>query len=176
MKRLWIAAALLALLLGISLVNGRYAQSLTGDMTKQLRQAQSLTEQGDWDRAESVTRQVYEDWQGHHFYFHTTMRHSDTDQVLRTFRQVMEYLRLQDHYIQQCAGCELCSNSDNWPDGKFPESGYLCRYKRDSDHLAYILLQDKRSGKQYWGVGLSHNINLAPLRAILSAINRAKRN
>ena len=41
--------------------------------------------------------------------------------------------------------------------------------------MAYILLQDKRSGKQYWGVGLSHNINLAPLRAILAAINRAKR-
>lgn len=51
----------------------------------------------------------------------------------------VEYLRLQDHYIQQCSGCELCSNSDNWPDGKFPESGYLCKYKRDSDHLAYIV-------------------------------------
>jgi len=45
----------------------------------------------------------------------------------------------------------------------------------DSQGVAYILLQDKRTGKQYWGVGLSHNINLAPLRAILSAINRAKR-
>ena len=40
---------------------------------------------------------------------------------------------------------------------------------------AYVLLQDKRDGKLYWGVGMSHNINLAPLRAILSAINRAKR-
>ena len=38
-----------------------------------------------------------------------------------------------------------------------------------------VLLQDQRDGKLYWGVGLSHNINLAPLRAILSAINRAKR-
>ena len=45
----------------------------------------------------------------------------------------------------------------------------------DSQGVAYILLQDKRTGKQYWGVGLSHNINLAPLRAILAAINRAKR-
>jgi 2-isopropylmalate synthase len=41
--------------------------------------------------------------------------------------------------------------------------------------VAYILLQDQRDGKKYWGVGLSHNINLAPLRAILSAVNRAKR-
>ena len=44
----------------------------------------------------------------------------------------------------------------------------------DSQGVAYILLQDQRSGKKYWGVGLSHNINLAPLRAILSAINRSK--
>ena len=45
----------------------------------------------------------------------------------------------------------------------------------DSQGVAYILLQDERDGECYWGVGLSHNINLAPLRAILSAINRAKR-
>ena len=107
MKRLWTAAALLVLLLGISLANGRYAQSLTGDMTKQLRQAQSLAEKGDWSRAESVTRQVYADWQGHHFYFHTTMRHSDTDQVLRTFRQVMEYLRLQEPDQYNAANADL---------------------------------------------------------------------
>ena len=45
----------------------------------------------------------------------------------------------------------------------------------DSQGVAYILLQDQRDGRKYWGVGLSHNINLAPLRAILSAINRSKR-
>ena len=43
----------------------------------------------------------------------------------------------------------------------------------DSQGVAYILLRDQRDGREYWGVGLSHNINLAPLRAILSAINRA---
>ena len=45
----------------------------------------------------------------------------------------------------------------------------------DSQSAAYVLLKDKRDGRLYWGVGLSHNINLAPLRAILSAINRAAR-
>ena len=96
MKRLWIAAALLAFLLGASLANAWYSQSLTGDMTDRLRQAQSLAEGENWDQAEAVTRQVYEDWQDHHFYLHTLMRHSDTDQVLRAFRQVLEYLRLQE--------------------------------------------------------------------------------
>lgn len=107
MKRLWIAAAILVLMLGASLVNGWYAQSLTGEMTKQLRQAQSFTGLDDWERAESVTRQVYEDWQEHHFYLHTLMRHSDTDQILRAFRQVMEYLRLQEPDQYNAANADL---------------------------------------------------------------------
>ena len=81
MKRLYIAAALLIALLGASLTNAWYAQRLTGGMREELSRAQHLTEQGNWGRAEALTRQVYEDWQSHHFYLHTLMRHIDTDQV-----------------------------------------------------------------------------------------------
>ena len=42
----------------------------------------------------------------------------------------------------------------------------------DSQAVAYIHLQDEK-GKDWFGVGMSHNINLAPLKGILSAINRA---
>ncbi len=107
MKRLWIAAGLLALLLAASLTNAWYAQKLTGNMGERLRQAQTLTGQGNWDRAEALTRQVYEDWQSHHFYLHTLMRHSDTDQVLRAFRTVLEYLRLQEPDQYNAANADL---------------------------------------------------------------------
>ncbi|MCI8687655.1 MAG: DUF4363 family protein [Lawsonibacter sp.] len=107
MKRLYIAAALLILLLGASLTNGWYARKVTGEMCKELRQAQLLAEVEDWSQAESITRQVYEDWQGRHFYFHTLMRHSDTDQVLRAFRQVLEYLRLQEPDQYNAANADL---------------------------------------------------------------------
>lgn len=107
MKRLWIAAALLMVLLGASLANGRHAQELTGEMRESLRQAQDLAEQEDWGRAESLTRQVYEDWQSHHFYFHTVMRHGDTDQILRAFRTVLEYLRLQEPDQYNAANADL---------------------------------------------------------------------
>lgn len=107
MKRLYIAAALLALLLGLSLVNGWYSERLTGEMREQLRQAQRLAEEEDWGRAEAVTRQVYEDWQNRHFYFHTTMRHSDTDQMLRGFRTVLEYVRLQEPDQYNAANADL---------------------------------------------------------------------
>ena len=107
MKRLWIATGLLVLLLGASLVNAWYAQSLTGEMADRLRQAQALTEQDNWVQAEAVTRQVYEDWQSHHFYFHTLMRHGDTDQVLRAFRQVLEYLPLREPDQYNAANADL---------------------------------------------------------------------
>ncbi|SBV98721.1 2-isopropylmalate synthase [uncultured Eubacteriales bacterium] len=42
----------------------------------------------------------------------------------------------------------------------------------DSMAVAYIQLKDK-DGKSVFGVGISHNINLAPLKGILSAINRS---
>ena len=42
----------------------------------------------------------------------------------------------------------------------------------DSMAVAYIHLQDE-NGRDWFGVGMSHNINLAPLKGILSAINRA---
>ena len=41
----------------------------------------------------------------------------------------------------------------------------------DSMAVAYIQLRDKL-GQDIFGVGISHNINLAPLKGILSAINR----
>ena len=107
MKRLWTAVGLLLLLLAASLANGWYAQKLTGDMNQRLRQAQILAEQDQWGPAEAATRQVYEDWQDRHFYFHTVMRHSDTDQVLRAFRQVLEYLQLQEPDQYNAANADL---------------------------------------------------------------------
>lgn len=81
----------------------------------------------------------------------------------------VSYLRLQDHYINKCTGCELCSNSDNWPDGKFPESGYLCHYKQDSDHLTYIMGRIQASD----GIILSTPIyNLTVPGSLLVLLNR----
>ncbi len=107
MKRLWIAAALIAALLGASLVNGWYTNSLTEDMNQRLSQSQRLTSQGRWAEARALTQGVYEDWQGHHFYFHTIMRHSDTDEILCALRVVMEYLELQETDQYNAANADL---------------------------------------------------------------------
>jgi len=107
MKRLWVAAALLLALLGASLANAWYAQDLTDSMREQLRLAQTMAEQDHWTEAETLTRQAYEDWQSQRFYFHTVMRHSDTDQILRAFRSVLEYLKLQEPDQYNAANADL---------------------------------------------------------------------
>lgn len=107
MKRLWIAVVLLVLLLAASLVNGWYAQSLTSRLSNRLEQAQKLTKQDQWGQAEEITHQVYEEWQGYHFYFHTVMRHSDTDQILRSFDSVLQYLDLKEMDQYAAANADL---------------------------------------------------------------------
>ena len=107
MRRLWISVGLLLAMLAGSLGNAWYAKELTGGMEEQLRLAQELTENGRWDRALEVTREAYQQWQERHFYLHATMRHSDTDQILRGFRTVLEYLRLQEPDQYNAANADL---------------------------------------------------------------------
>ena len=107
MRRLWIAVALLALMLGGALTNAWYSQHLTSRMGEQLRQAQAMTEEEQWAEAVSLTRTVYDSWQAHHFYLHVTMRHSDTDQILRSFRAVLEYLELEEPDQYNAANADL---------------------------------------------------------------------
>lgn len=107
MRRLWISVGLLLLLLGGSLFNAWYAKELTDTMGEQLRLAQQMTKTGRWEQALALTQQVYDQWESRHFYLHSTMRHSDTDQILRGFRTVIEYLRLQEPDQYNAANADL---------------------------------------------------------------------
>lgn len=107
MKRLWIAAALLSVMLGSSLVNAWYVQALCDGLSGRLEEAQQLARQEQWDQAERLTQQVYEDWQRHHFYLHSLLRHSDTDQILRSFRSVLQYLDLEETDQYAAANADL---------------------------------------------------------------------
>ena len=101
MRRLWMASLLLALLLALCLGNAWYSLTLTRQLAGQLNEAQALVEQDRWQDARALTRQAYDHWNGCHFYLHVFLRHSDTDQILRTFRQVTQYLELEelDQYV-----------------------------------------------------------------------------
>ncbi len=107
MKRLWIAVTIVMLMLAGSLVNAWYAQSLTDGMTEQLAQAQELVRQERWEQAADLTQEIYQRWQDHHFYLHSVLRHSDTDQILRGFRAVIQYLDIQEMDQYSAANIDL---------------------------------------------------------------------
>ena len=107
MRRLWIAAGLVGLLLAASLANAWYAQKITDDMGRRLERAQELAQGEDWGEAERIPRQVFQDWEERHFYFHTLMRHSDTDEILRAFREVLEYLEVREIDQYRAANADL---------------------------------------------------------------------
>lgn len=107
MKRLWAAALLLAVLAAVCLANAWYSRTLTGQLAQQLVRAQALVEEERWDQARDLTRQVYEQWNDRHFYLHIFLRHSDTDQILRNFRQVLQYLQLEELDQYAAANADL---------------------------------------------------------------------
>ena len=107
MKRLWAAAAILAVLLGGTLWNAWYAERLTGGMIQQLKQAQERTAQGDWEGAAELSEQAFQSWQDHEVYLHILMRHSDTDEILSSFRVLEQYLALEETDQYTAANAEL---------------------------------------------------------------------
>ena len=107
MKRLYIAAGLLLLMLAGCLLNAWYTQQLTDEMIQDLQQAQQAAREENWEQAESLTRQVYERWNRRHFYLHVVMRHSDSVQILRSFRSVLQYLEIREMDQYAAANADL---------------------------------------------------------------------
>ncbi len=96
MRRMVVAWALLALLLGGCLADAWYARRLTGGMIAQLEQAQEAASEGRWGQALDLTRQAGGRWADNDFYLHVFMRHADTDQILLTMRSVEQAILLEE--------------------------------------------------------------------------------
>jgi len=107
LKRLWIASALLLFLLSSTLFNAYFSQSLADNLSEQLTQAQQMAQNGQWGSARALTRLAYHRWQDNHFYLHTVMRHSDTDQILRSFQGVLQYLSIREWDQYTAANADL---------------------------------------------------------------------
>ena len=88
MKRLWIAALLLAVLFGATLCNNLYLRGFTGALNALLEQAEARAETGDC-------------------YLHILLRHSDTDQIYTGFQEVLEFLTCQEAGEYSAANARL---------------------------------------------------------------------
>ena len=108
------------------------------------------------------TFEEHVDASGHsHVRFLGTLRHSDT-----TFYVCGEGNGPIDAFFNAIHGQKM----DRFTFVNYTE--HAITDGSDSQAVAYIQLKDE-NGKSVFGVGVDHNINLAPLRGILSAINRA---
>ena len=107
MSRLWIALALLLAMLSASLVNASHLTDLTQSITDRLQAAEEMAERGAWDQAGTITTQCLSDWNSYHTYLHIISRHSDTDDVLISFRSVLQSLKLQEMDEYAAANLEL---------------------------------------------------------------------
>ena len=101
MKRLFIAVAILSTLFACSLLNAAHVQRTADRLSLSLAQADACAREDLWEQAAEHTRQAYTQWQENHFYLHAVMRHADTDQILRSFRCVLQYLDIRelDQYV-----------------------------------------------------------------------------
>ena len=95
MKRLWIAALLLAVLFGATLCNNLYLRGFTGALNTLLEQAEARAETGT-GRSHVLTEQALTQWQSRDSYLHILLRHSDTDQIYTGFQEVLEFLTCQE--------------------------------------------------------------------------------
>ena len=103
MKQFWLSLALLGAMLGAALGNAWYMSRLSESITARLNGAEELARRGAWEQVDTITRQCFDHWNDNHAYLHIVSRHADTDEILISFRSVMEYVRLEelDQYVAE---------------------------------------------------------------------------
>lgn len=110
MRRFFISIGILLVLLFCGIANANYAGALTEDISTQLNQAQALVHEQQWEQALAATQKIYTQWNSHHFYLHTILRHVETDQVTLGFETVLECLKLQDAQQYSTANAALLTH------------------------------------------------------------------
>jgi len=96
MKQFWLSLGLLLVMLVSALGNALYLNGLAGFITGQLEAAQEMAQRNAWEQAEAITHDCFDRWEERRAYLHIVSRHADTDEILRSFRAVMQYLQLEE--------------------------------------------------------------------------------
>ena len=110
MRRLWAAAALIAVLAGLSALHVLALDRITSRMAGQLEQARQALIQADWDGAQALIEDAYQDWETHDFYLHVTLRHTDIDAVRSSFHEAIAYLSSREDSGECAAVCARLVN------------------------------------------------------------------
>ena len=96
MKRFWLSFGGLVVMLCAALGNAAYVDAVADAVTGGLRTAEELADRGEWGQARELTRQCFGRWEACRTYLHIVSRHSDLDEILVSFRSVLQYLELEE--------------------------------------------------------------------------------
>lgn len=96
MKRLWIAAGIITLLVLISLWHVHTLDRFTTNLEQQLELAQNHLNRQDWDSTAPLLQNAYETWEDRAFYLHVTLHHEDIDAIRSSLREALAFLDSRD--------------------------------------------------------------------------------
>lgn len=108
MKRLWIPAILILLLIGICSAGLTTVNQATVQMEETLSAARLAAENGDNQRAEALSRQAVEDWNELHTKLCTFMPHTRLEDIEQNLA-VLAPLIHSDSTDQFLAECDRCT-------------------------------------------------------------------
>lgn len=110
MKRLWIAAAMLAAVLAATLWNSASLRTFTEEITELLQEAEIQASKENWEQASLLTDQAWALWQERDGYLHMTLRHADTDEIHAGFREAEALLSGQEYGEYAAANARLITH------------------------------------------------------------------
>lgn len=96
MKRLIISCLLILLLVGLATLHVLHLHDLTDDLIGQLENVRSALDRSDWTEAQLMTERIFEQWESHAFYLHTTLRHTEIDEIRSSFKEAQAYLERRE--------------------------------------------------------------------------------
>ena len=102
MKKALLGAAILVLLLALSIVNIRFLDGFTGDLISQLDIAEEQSLKNDFASSARTLEEAISKWNSYEWYTHIFIRHSEIDSTSDAFYELMS--EILDENAQSAQG------------------------------------------------------------------------
>lgn len=96
MKKELFAVVLLALILGLSVLNTCAIKGLCGDLSDLVERSSNAADAGDWDSSARLLDSAMSLWREREGYTHCVLRHSDIETLTEAFYELSEHISTKD--------------------------------------------------------------------------------
>ena len=91
MKRLLFSTLIILFIIFLCCIHVASLKQFTQTQIEQLEIVASYLGSNEWRQAEDVISVVYDAWEQRAFYLHTTLRHTDSDAIRTSLREIQAY-------------------------------------------------------------------------------------